>query len=1250
MAATAATITSGMDGTLAASSNGRTVTITRQGDGAVTNAAVAVVLSIPSVTNQKFEGASGAWVALMTTLNDGTTKIDDAAASGGALPAEVTFTPSIFNGVTPTVAPATLVAGAEGASALSFTTGNPIPNDGKIIFEVPNTFETVSSSLTVASSSNLGGGFVVTVTGTSTTYAATLKTAGGPWTITIERQGDGAIVAANTVVAFTLSNVINQQHEGASGVFPLFKTTLSDGTTSIDESSAEADSYGSVPPSVTFTPSGFKSIIPTVVPQSLVVGETHPVDFTFTTQNPIPVDGKIIVEVPATFTAIADSITVGTLANIDGGLTVTSTGTATTYASTLKTAGGPWVVTISRDGDGTTVPKDTVVTFTLTDFTNQQFEGASGTFPLLKTTLSDGTTAIDESSAEGDAYGTVGPSVTFTPSGWSNVAPTITPQSLIAGATTDIDVTFTTQNPVPADGKIIFEFPSTFTDVAGSAVSALGNIDGTFAVTQTGTATVYASTLKTTGGSWVVTITRQGDGTTVPSGTAVSFTLSNVINQQHEGASGVFPLFKTTLSDGTTSIDESSAEADSYGTVGPSVTFTPSLFSSATPSAIPVSLIAGDTTGLRISFVAQNPIPADGVIWIEIPATFTNVSATAVVNNAGIDGTYTISQTGTKSTFTKTLKNVGGPWVVKLERNNDGTTVPTTTTVDITLDSVTTMQFEGSSGIYPLLKTTLTDGTTAIDEASPEANSLGTEPPSVTIVPATFLSINARPNYLVADLNSTFSFEVGLKNPLPVGAVLELILPNTFQFVGPGVINTTIDGGISWSITNTWVLRIVRDGSGTVIPSGTLVSFDMDKVINRVNIGATGDYNIVTYLADGVTRIDTRVSPSIYIDKQVTNVGVSFGDTTVAVTDQLKQWFFHGYGMNQNDEIKWIGNFATRDDHCNTSTHYSTSQGITMEASGTADDVVNFDVYFAGVNSESEGGLKLCYKFANNTDPKDNSTPWKLYEGMTVQVRQLYGAKKEASQIQGHPRVAVAHRQKTIKLDGYGMLNDDQVRFITGGTNCSKLNANFVNYRDEEWWEAEGQKGGGYITTESMLNTQCETRFYSPPWNSPAYGTLWEKNITWSTWQEFWVKYPECLDAHNKNPSMSSAPTVEGALRYTVPAGFPKGLFEKLHNTSLFPTCSGNTMRCDSVHCVGHLFGEATAKEHECNCAAGLASCSALNIFVRDHNLDTWAKQWFPEWEAVPTSAPSTSPTDAPTYTPTDAPTDVPTSAPIDAP
>ena len=102
--------------------------------------------------------------------------------------------------------------------------------------------------------------------------------------------------------------------------------------------------------------------------------------------------------------------------------------------------------------------------------------------------------------------------------------------SLVAVAVTDATVTFTTGNPWTLDGKLIFEIPDTFTNVGAATVVITSGIDGTFAVAQTGTTTTLASTLKTAGGPWVITITRAGDGATVASGTEVVIVLTDVTN------------------------------------------------------------------------------------------------------------------------------------------------------------------------------------------------------------------------------------------------------------------------------------------------------------------------------------------------------------------------------------------------------------------------------------------------------------------------------------------------------------------------------------------------------------------------------------------------------------------------------------------------------------------------------------------------------------------------------------------------
>ena len=188
-----------------------------------------------------------------------------------------------------------------------------------------------------------------------------------------------------------------------------------------------------------------------------------------------------------------------------------------------------------------------------------------------------------------DAVGVVPPEVIFTPSGFSGAAPTIVPLSLVAGATTNVTVTFTVENPMPVNGKIIFEVPNTFTNVDASSVSITSGIDGGIAFMQSGGSPVYDNTLKTSGGPWVVTFIRDGSGSIVAAGDTVVVVMAEVINQQHEGSSGTFPMFKTTLSDGTTAIDESSSEADAIGILPPAVVFTPSGFSSVTPTITPVS-------------------------------------------------------------------------------------------------------------------------------------------------------------------------------------------------------------------------------------------------------------------------------------------------------------------------------------------------------------------------------------------------------------------------------------------------------------------------------------------------------------------------------------------------------------------------------------------------------------------------------------------------------------------------------------
>ena len=270
---------------------------------------------------------------------------------------------------------------------------------------------------------------------------------------------------------------------------------------------------------------------------------------------------------------------------------------------------------------------------------------------------------------------------------------------------------------------------------------------------------------------------------------------------------------------------------------------------------------------MRLTFKVQNPLPVDAKIFIDVPATFTDTAgASSIAITSGIDGGFSVNSTaigGASSVFDNTLKTSGGPWRLEISRDGTGTVVAHQTPVNIVINSVTNMQYEGTSGVYPLFKTTLSDGTTAIDESSAESDAIGILPQSIAIVPATLPNFDARPDFLVAGLNSTFSFGVTLKNPVPANALLQFTLPNTFQLVDPSHIHTNMDGTFQFETVGAgpWAVKMRRAGDGSVMESGKVLTFSMNRVVNKAGIGQTGSYNFVTYLNDESTRIDVEDAP-----------------------------------------------------------------------------------------------------------------------------------------------------------------------------------------------------------------------------------------------------------------------------------------------------------------------------------------------------------------------------------------------------
>ena len=121
------------------------------------------------------------------------------------------------------VSPVSLVAGVTGNVAVSFTSPNSIPADGKIIVTFPANFVFDSQGSTAASSTTMDGSFSVGIVGQ---------------VITLTRSAGSTSAAGNHLI--TLTNIKNPTVSGATGTY-LVKTQTSAGY-DIDVSGALAAS------------------------------------------------------------------------------------------------------------------------------------------------------------------------------------------------------------------------------------------------------------------------------------------------------------------------------------------------------------------------------------------------------------------------------------------------------------------------------------------------------------------------------------------------------------------------------------------------------------------------------------------------------------------------------------------------------------------------------------------------------------------------------------------------------------------------------------------------------------------------------------------------------------------------------------------------------------------------------------------------------------------------------------------------
>lgn len=139
----------------------------------------------------------------------------------------------------------------------------------------------------------------------------------------------------------------------------------------------------------------------------------------------------------------------------------------------------------------------------------------------------------------------------------------IEPACLQVNAKGLVSISFTTQNPFPADGLIEIDFPSGFNGTGCNTVSNASGIDGSFSI----------ATSNGDGTNDIISITRSA-GSEVSASTAVSFSINSITNPSATGSTGTYSV-KTQDKGAVPTIDQdNSVSADTMSSAISKIVFT----------------------------------------------------------------------------------------------------------------------------------------------------------------------------------------------------------------------------------------------------------------------------------------------------------------------------------------------------------------------------------------------------------------------------------------------------------------------------------------------------------------------------------------------------------------------------------------------------------------------------------------------------------------------------------------------------
>ena len=527
---------------------------------------------------------------------------------------------------------------------ISFRTYNEWPVDGALRVEFPPTFSNLSrweSSIVTPCCSSM----VATVDGMH---------------VYLRRNASSTLgtIAGQTEVVVMASGIELPPYSGHTGDFVSFRTETANASVVIDEASAN-EHANRLPAGLLVVPGDF-TVRPRLNLSNTYAGERGTVDVSFETTNPLPADGRILVTLPGTFLDIPNP-----------GATLTLRAVyphgATADELVLYNHTDDLNVTLTRRGTATgaaAFPQHTFLSFSIGAVKNMPYQGSSGVVPMVRTELASGV-PIDEASSGHYAHRRA-PGTVITP-GRFRSRPTVTLAKYLAGARTEMYLNVTVFNPIPVDGLINLMLPGgsamDFTDVGSNANAeayAMSGIDGSVALTFSRQATVSKWTSYGVFNTWNLTVTRGGDGTVTAQGSNISLRITGITNPEEVGTTADYPIVRTVLADGTTSIDEASFNYNSEG-MAAGTAIEPGTIRQATFGS--EFQVVGGVGYVDVKFEIDNPIPNNGLIFLQFPTNYTLPSeCVAIDRNGSIDAataSWTVSTSTTKSHLNLTLQGDG---------------------------------------------------------------------------------------------------------------------------------------------------------------------------------------------------------------------------------------------------------------------------------------------------------------------------------------------------------------------------------------------------------------------------------------------------------------------------------------------------------------------------------------------------------------------------------------------------------------